>query len=145
MAQTTSTHNLPYPEGTDTPDVPRDIKALAEATDRELEKKPNLERIFPGTKPTVGSNFKIEVGRIGVTVKGGNSGGSTNITFANAFASAPILSLTVESPAFNHEDANYYGVAIAPTTTGVGLGAYRRSGTAPADEGVWVHYIAVGF
>lgn len=33
---TTPTHALPYPAGSDTPDVPRDLRALAEATSREL-------------------------------------------------------------------------------------------------------------
>jgi hypothetical protein len=36
MGKTTSKYQFPYPDGTDTPDVPRDIKALAEAVDAKI-------------------------------------------------------------------------------------------------------------
>lgn len=45
MAQTTPNLRLPYPEGPDTPNVPRDIKALADKLDDLLRNSPAMHPI----------------------------------------------------------------------------------------------------
>jgi hypothetical protein len=64
----TTTHGLPYPEDDDTPDVPRDIKALAEAVDEKvtlglLQSATLVPGPFLyGSLPTESSNFIVQAG-----------------------------------------------------------------------------------
>jgi hypothetical protein len=66
MADTTTVHNIPYPEEGDRPDVPVDMKALADKIDTELP------QFFSGTSapPSVGDT--LPDGTVVAVIRGGD-------------------------------------------------------------------------
>lgn len=117
---TTSIQGLPYPASTDTPDVPRDIGALADALDGGVVKR-------------------IWAGSVSVTATA-SSTGTAPVTFpAGLFTTPPKVLVQTQATAV------WVGiVSSSVTTTGCTVGILHNTG-ASATATVTVNVLAVQY
>jgi hypothetical protein len=151
----TTTHGLPYPEDDDTPDVPRDIKALAEAVDEKVTQGLlQSATLVPGTSlfgslPTASSNFLVQAGT--VIVDPTSATGTFTITWPRPFT-ATLLTVLLQSG-----DQSVGSLVIAPNFTPGGnwtignltsvecKAVTAATGAAAANARIRVNWIALGW
>ena len=129
MALSTPKQNIPYPEGPDTPDVPRDMAALAL----------RLDILITQLDSTL-----IQTGRQVVTADSGRNNGTASITFTPAFSGTPRVVCTVESTSPADSATFIFPIVISPSATKVTVGGTHRNQAFTAKTTFNVAWIAIG-
>ena len=115
---TTSPLGYPFPEPSDTPDVPRDIKALAEAIQADV-----MGRVF-------------QAGQVSVTISAGSQDAVKPVTFNPSFPGTPIIIVQGSNRGVHSRST---GASRSGFTAAVRLAA----GNAGTDLTEYVRWIAV--
>ena len=113
----TTASGLPYPSSTDTPDVPRDVKALADALEARLQRN-----VYSGAVTVPVSNA---------------STASVAVTFpAGRFSAAPHVVVSTSGTSF------WCAFSASPTATGFTASVRHIDGTVTASASPSVTYYA---
>lgn len=139
----TAKRQYPYPETSATPDVSRDVKALAEAVATDVDAVDT--RL---TAATTAANNAPSAGAAGVKVRYGSANARANTTFqvtlpAGVFTATPVILLTVDAGSAKN-DLWHMPVVVSGTTKDTLWVGWSHFGNGFSTPDVKVNWLAVG-
>ena len=139
----TASRKYPYPETSAVPNVPADIKALAEALDTSV-----TAVVATADAATVTANNGVNAGTIGVKVRYGSANARANASFqvalpAGVFTATPIILLTVDAGSAKN-DLWHMPVVMSGTTKDTLWVGWSHFGNGFTTPDVKVNWLAVG-